>query len=148
MIMKFVVISSWSSVIKHNTYDFFHVYAAQYLDHWAHPGLYNSHSSHLASSWTMTWQSAPHAHLYLQKSSSKLFWSDLTNCHKCKNNLGHIFLTLLHAIIREGNGNPFSKSRHATADFVNSTFLIEYAKLMSPNHWQQIIQPKFNTEIA
>lgn len=39
-------------------------------------------------------------------------------------------------------------SPHATADFVNSTFLIEYAMLMSPNHWQQIIQPKISTEIA
>lgn len=48
---------------------------------------------------------------------------------------------------KEGK-NPRSKSQHATADIVNSTFLIEYAKLMSPNHWQQKIQPKFNTEIA
>lgn len=36
----------------------------------------------------------------------------------------------------------------ATADVVHFPFWIDYAKLMSPNHWRQITQPKFNTEIA
>lgn len=148
MIMKFAVISFWSSAIKHNTFDCFHICTAQI-------------SGSLGTGWVLWFIIKPFG---IQQKSNPAVNSRCTLTTFCLNFLW-TFLKWLDELSQlwkriwvlffwlcctplEESRNSFSKSQYATADFVNSAFWLKYSKLMFPNHWQQIIQPIFNTEIA